>query len=609
MPSKRCAASVTGSRKIDMMTAMRFRTRLLLSFWMILILALCLPAYYISQTLKNDVIREATANALTELHFVGWLLEKAPDFEDSNALDKWCKELGSKVKYRITVIAAGGRVIADSEVKGPAIPALDNHADREEVIGARKYGQASSIRYSATLKKNLIYAAENINSPVAPSGVLRVAIPLSFVEARLTDLGHQFWAVLLVIFAAAAILSVIFARRLEAPIHNIIQAATAIGEGDFKRPVEVETGTEFAPLAHCINDMAAKIKQNIEKITNQKQELEAVLEGMQEGVMLLDREGKIKAVNPALMGIAGCLRSCAGRRPVEIFLDAEIQTACDQILSGKKHLRLKITMPNDRMYEVNLVDIPEDGAVVVFHDISELVRLEKIRQDFVANVSHELRTPLTSIKGYAETLLDPAFRTGEQAQGFVNVIVKNADQMSRLVADLLELTKLQQKNQNRSLEKFSTFNAAVCFRSAEEICMPMLNEKNIRIRNLLAESIPVTGDEHALEQVFRNLLDNAIRYSPDGSIVTVSSRDADGMVVFSVLDEGAGIPRQHLKRIFERFYRVDKERSRASGGTGLGLAICRNAVQKMGGDIWAESPPENHAKGSGFYFSLKKALD
>ncbi|MFZ2806841.1 MAG: histidine kinase dimerization/phospho-acceptor domain-containing protein, partial [Desulfosalsimonadaceae bacterium] len=425
------------------MRTMRFRTRLLLSFWIILIPGLCAPAWYIFQTLKTDIIHEATANAFTELNFVGWLLEKNPEFENSLTLDKWCKELGTQLNYRITVIAAGGRVLADSEVEGRMIPELDNHADREEIIGARKLGQASSIRYSETLGKNLIYAAKNINYPISPSGVLRVAIPLSGVEARLESFSHQFWGILLAIFASTTILSLILAQKLEAPIRKIIQAATDIGEGDYSRRLEfeIETGTEFSPLVRCINDMAGKIGQNIDMITAQKQELEAVLEGMQEGVMLLDRDGKIKAVNQALTGIARCLPSCVGRRPMEVFLDAEIQAACDQILSEKEHMRLKAAMRNDRVYEVNLVKIPEDGAVVVFHDISELVRLEKVRQDFVANVSHELRTPLTSIKGYAETLQNPSFRAGDQAGEFVNIIVKNADQMSRVVADLLELTK------------------------------------------------------------------------------------------------------------------------------------------------------------------------
>lgn len=588
-----------------MLKTMRFRTRLLLSFWIILIPGLCLPAWHLFQTLKADIIREASANAFTELNFVDWLLETAPPFPSNAALDRWCKEIGRHLNYRVTVIAAGGRVIADSEVEEQQVPELDNHADREEVVGARRFGHASSIRYSETLEKNLIYAAKNIDYPFAPSGVLRVAIPLSSVESRLTEFGRQFWGMLIAIFIGAAFFSLILARKLEAPIRNIIQATTAIGEGDYSRRLDTDTSAEFATLVRCINDMAARIGANIDLITSQKQELEAVLEGMQEGVMLLDEKGKIKAVNPSITGIVRCLPSCVGHRPLEVFLSPEIQTACDQVLSGKEHIRLKAVMPNDRVYEVNLVRIPGNGAVVVFHDISELVRLEKVRQDFVANVSHELRTPLTSIKGYAETLQNTDFRATDQAGEFVNIIVKNADQMSRVVNDLLELTRLQQTPGQP--ETPTNVNAAAALRSAAETCSPMLEAKQIRINNQLPDVVTVQGDEYSIIQVFRNLLDNAVRHSPEGSSLTVSAKEAGDKMVFSVLDEGSGIPGQHLKRIFERFYRVDKERSRASGGTGLGLAICRNAVRKMGGDIWAESPPENRAKGSVFYFSLKKA--
>ena len=400
-------------------------------------------------------------------------------------------------------------------------------------------------------------------------------------------------------------LSLFLARRLEKPILDIIQATTAIGEGNYEKQLDIETGAEFSQLSAGINEMSNKIQQNIQQILKQKQELEAVLEGMAEGVMLLDKHGKIKATNDALTWIAKCAPSCVGRRPMEVFLNPEIQEACNQILEGTDAIKLKVEMGNETIYEVNLVKIPEGGAVVVFHDISELVRLGKIRQDFVANVSHELRTPLTSIKGYAETLQDKEFRESDQSETFVKTIVKNADQMSNIVNDLLELTKLQQRQKN----SLSTVDASACFSSARETCMPMSNEKNISIDNRLPEAVPVVGDTNFLIQVFCNLLDNAIRHSPPETTITVSAETGLETVTFSVADEGSGIPQQHQGRIFERFYRVDKERSRASGGTGLGLSICKNAVIGMGGQMWVKSPPDGQSKGSAFYFSLNKAVD
>ena len=589
------------------MKSIRFRTQLMLSFWLVVILALCIPAYYMYQTLEKGIYKEANANAFTQLNFIHWLLAEKPAFDNNRDLDQWCKKVGRQLNYRITVIAAGGRVIADSDVSYDKIKSMDNHASREEIINARKSGQASSIRYSITMGRKLIYAAKNINMANAPAGVLRVAIPLSTIESRLAYFSHRFWGILFVIFIISTLLSLFLARRLEKPILDIIEATTAIGEGNYKNQLDIETGVEFSQLSDGINDMSHKIQQHIQQIIEQKQELEAVLEGMVEGVMLLDKFGKIKATNESLTWIAKCVPSCVGRRPMEVFLNPEISEACNQILDGKDEIKQKVEIDNKTIYEVNLVRIPEGGAVVVFHDISELVRLEKVRQDFVANVSHELRTPLTSIKGYAETLLDEKFRASGKSETFVQTIVKNADQMSNIVNDLLELTKLQQ--QQRENVRLSTIDAAACFSSAWETCIPMSNEKKIGIDNRLPEAVTVMGDHNSLIQVFCNLLDNAIRHSPPDTTISVSAESGIETITFRVADEGSGIPQQHQDRIFERFYRVDKERSRDSGGTGLGLSICKNAVTGMGGKMWVKSPPEGHSKGSAFYFTLNRAVD
>ena len=589
------------------MKSIRFRTRLMLSFWVILILSSCIPAYYIFQTLENDIYKEAKTNAFTQLDFIHWLLAGKPVDKNNQTLyplDQWCKEVGKQLNYRITVIAAGGKVIADSDVAYKKITSLDNHADREEIINARKSGQASSIRYSITIGRKLIYAAKNINLPDLPSGVLRVAIPLSGIETRLDYFSRQFWGILLAIFLLTTWLSFFLAKRLESPILTIIEAATAIGEGCYDKQLDIETGAEFSQLSAGINEMSDKIQQHIQQIIEQKQEIEAVLEGMVEGVMLLDKYGKIKATNQALTGIAKCVPSCVGRRPMEVFLNPEIQESCNRVLEGKDAIKRKVEIDNETIYEINLVKIPDGGAVVVFHDISELVRLEKIRQDFVANVSHELRTPLTSIKGYAETLLDEKFRASDQSESFIKTIVKNADQMANIVNDLLELTKLQQRQQKAA--DLSQVNATACFSSAWETCMPISREKGISLDNRLPDSVPVMADENSLIQIFCNLLDNAIAHSLTGTKITVFAKIGSEVVSFGVADEGTGIPQLHQKRIFERFYRVDKERSRDSGGTGLGLSICKNAVTGMGGKIWVKSPPDDQLNGSVFCFTLNR---
>ena len=598
------------------MKNIRFRTRLIVSFSIIIILSLCVPAYYFLQTLEKDITTEARTNAYTQLDFVHWMLENNPTLTDHQALDAFCKTLSDQLHYRITVIAAGGKVIADSDVPFDTIASMDNHAGREEIISARSNGRGSSIRYSITLDRKLIYAAKNVNLKSAPSGVLRVATPLSTVESRLAHFNRQFWGMLLAIFILATLLSLLLARRLEQPIVKVMDGLCAIGKGDYGKQIDMDEGPEFASLSRGINEMSDKIRINFSQITEQKQELEAVLQGMAEGVMMLDKNGKIKAVNQALTQIAKCVPTCVGRRPMEVFLNPEIQTACNEVLLGDDAIHRKVSIQNntaagDTTYDVNLVKIPDGGAVVVFHNISELVRLEKVRQDFVANVSHELRTPLTSIKGYAETLLDEKFRASESSDHFVQTIIKNANQMSHIVNDLLELTKLQQNR--KPFHELATVNGAACFRSAAETCMPILKEKNIKLDNQLSDFLPVLADENSLIQVFRNILDNAIRYSPPETVITAfawketdKQRNKD-VYIFAIQDEGTGIPLRYQKRIFERFYRVNKERSREIGGTGLGLAICRNAVASMDGKIWLKSPPDKKTTGTVFFVSLYKA--
>lgn len=587
------------------MKNIRFRTKLVISFWGALIIALCVPAYYMYHTLEKEVLSEAKAHSLTQLNLVHWLLQHKQASDDLRALDRWCKDLGEKLHYRITLITAGGRVIADSDVPYEKIPLLDNHAARKEVLGARKQGLASSIRYSITVKRKLIYTAKEIDLPGIPASVLRVAIPLSMVETRLAYFASRFWLILVVFFLVATALSYFLAGKLEAPIRDIISTARAIGEGNYHERIDIESGPEFAQLAFCINEMTGRIQQHVHKISRQTRELEAVFEGMQEGVMLLDENGKIKAANEALTLLAKCTPSCIDRRPMEVFMDPEIQTACNEVLQGKPNLRLTVTMDDRSVQEVNLVKIPDGGAVVVFHDISELIRLERIRRDFVANVSHELRTPLTSIKGYAETLLDKDLNADGTARRFLQTIYHNATQMSNIVNDLLELTRLESKKQN--LMGSRPVNAAACLLTAWEACLHMSAEKNIRLVNRLADPIMINADEKALVLVFRNLLDNAVRYSPDNTVIHVFFEDQGEKITIGVQDEGPGIPGEHRDRIFERFYRADRERSRASGGTGLGLAICRHAILGMGGRIWVQSPPEKLENGTVFYFTLDKA--
>ncbi|MFO7761081.1 MAG: ATP-binding protein [Desulfobia sp.] len=554
------------------------------------------------KTLEREILRETKTTALNQLELTHWIVEQKAPFHDSKSMDQWITRLGEKLNYRITLVKSNGQVLADSSVLFGQVPDMDNHIYREEIMRARKKGIGQSVRYSTTLNRKLIYSAKLIDLPGYPEAIIRVAVPVSGIESRLAFYANRFLVSLGGVFILTLIVSFILARRLENPIDQVIQAAREIGEGNLDKRLEIDRGPEFLQLCTCINQMADKIQHNIETITSQKQELEAVFEGMREGVMLLDKNGRIKSTNRALIKIARCKSSCIGYLPMQVFLNPEIQNACDQVIAGNQPPSLRVSIDSEVVYEVNLVKIPANGAGVVFHDISELIRLEKVRQDFVANVSHELHTPLTSIKGYAETLMDKNIRASKDAESFIRTVLRNANQMSNIVDDLLELTRQQQKQQKQ--HENVVIDAAECFSNAWETCMPTAEEKNIQVDNQLVSPLAVFAERNALTQVFQNLLDNAMRHSRHNTKVTVWCVEKTDHLVFAVQDEGPGIARRHQKRVFERFYRVDKERSRASEGTGLGLAICRHAVMGMGGEIWVQSPPDNQSKGSVFYFSL-----
>lgn len=585
------------------MTFMRFKTRLLVAFWVVLFPALCAPAAYFYHSLQTAVFSQTQKNAIHHLDFVKWLMLQYAPFGDNEQLDKWCVEVGKNLGYRITVIREDGTVIADSAVAYAKVPSMENHAQREEIAAARKDGTGLGMRVSATIHRQLIYAATRIY----PAGMkhplyVRVAIPFSVIESRLADYGHHFWAFLAAIFLITLVVSYYLAQKLQAPVHQIIQRIRAIGAGDYSHRLIMDSGREFYKISAAMNDTADKIAAQMNVISEQKQELGAILENMREGVMLLDRDGRIKALNHPLAAIADCYPDCIGKRPLEIFLNPEIQAACDRVLTRDKEHTTVISLADDLYYEIYSVRIPE-GAVMVFYDINERKRLDKIRQDFVANVSHELKTPLTSIRGYVETLITGRFSFSEEARSFLNTIAKNATQMSNIVDDLLELTRLQEKPFG---DRLPAVNGKRCFLAAWETCRPVAEQKKIRLENRLPDDLNVAADENALIRVFKNLIDNAVRYSPEGKTITVSADPAENEIIFAIRDQGPGIPLMHQDRIFERFYRVDRERSRASGGTGLGLAICKNAVSGMGGRIWLESPPDGSSTGTVFFFSLPK---
>lgn len=590
------------------------KTRLLLSFWAMLLIALLVPAWYYYQSVRNEIVAEAQSSAIQRVQTVQWLLGQQ-SFHNSQDLQRWLVELGKQMGARITYMAQGGQIIADSVVPFAEIPKLDNHASRPEIVQARKQDLGLTIRFSRTLQKELIYAAKSVAGPGSlPSGVIRLAVPWSPVKERFDQISESFLVLGFAIFIPIALLSYLFTRQLDKPLRTMVSATEAIGQRNYRERLRFHPGHEFFALAQAINKMAEHIDSHIQTITEQKQQLEAVFNGMHEGVMVLDASGKIHGINRAMSDIIPKNSQAPGRRPLEVIMSLELQEACDRVLSSKSdldttHRSLQIVTDEERIYDVTIVKLRteqhEAGAIVVFHDISELKRLEKVRQDFVANVSHELRTPLTSIKGYAETLLADTGQDSSTTHSFLQIILKNTNHMVKMVDDLLQLARLERQQKTVQLDRA---NATEALMAAWKACASLAEAKNIHLQSdLPEEGIYVKADFNQLLQVFRNLLENAIKYNPSGDSIAVFCRRQNRTVTFGVRDTGPGIPKQHQQRVFERFYRVEKHRSNYPGSTGLGLAICRHIIQNYDGRIWVQSPHESGNQGATFFFTLDYA--
>jgi len=397
------------------------------------------------------------------------------------------------------------------------------------------------------------------------------------------------------------------------PIQAVTDLANRVASGSLDQGVPAESDDELGRLSRAIHEMSLQLRNKIEEISREKDYLQTLLSGIMEGVLVVDARGRILMVNHALRQLLSLPSHVEDRTPLEIIRNAELEGTLRQVLQdgGNTTLELSLPSPEGKTFEVNVVGISpspgemvkEDegrrGVIAVFHDITRLKELEKIRQDFVANVSHELRTPLTTIKGYAETLLEGALKE-EVASQFVQVIKRHSDRLEKIVEDLLVLSRIESKQFQLTMESLSVSDL---IGDVLDFIKEPLSKKKISVS---LEEIPpallVYGDRQYLEQVFVNILDNAIKYGRENGRIVISTTERDQREVeISVKDDGIGIPKEDLLRVFERFYRVDKGRSHELGGTGLGLSIVKHIVQAHGGRVWVES---QLGEGSTFYFTL-----
>lgn len=409
-------------------------------------------------------------------------------------------------------------------------------------------------------------------------------------------------------FVPAALFSFTGSIFISRPIWQIARVAAAISNRDFSERLDIRANDEIGDLARALNDMAEHIQARVNEVVSGKSLLEAVFLSMIEGVMILDRQGSIILMNRALKDFLKVERDPVGRKPLEIIRNIEIQEMADSVLlarDGSRSRELKVLIPEERVLLVHATPVTREGygegAVMIFHDITGLRRLEKVRQDFVANVSHELRTPIATIKGYAETLLHGALDDKENAEDFLRIIYEDSDRLAKLINDLLDLSKIE--SGTLSLRPRHISIRPVVDRVLTALKNRLL-DKNIDVQAGFDSRLsPVYVDENSFFRILLNLAENAVKYNKENGRIRIEAQEDSGSVVMAIRDTGFGIPEKDLSRIFERFYRVDKAHSRGIGGTGLGLSIVKHLVQSNGGSIRVESAV---GVGTTFYVSLPK---
>lgn len=544
-----------------------------------------IKTHYIS-TLSNDLEHLSTALLLR----LTPLVEK----NAADSLDAIAKELGATINTRITVIDPQGRVLADSK-ENPED--MDNHRWRPEIAQALDGEAGTSVRFSRTVKKDMLYVAVPMFKQGEIIGVVRTSLFLDDINTLLNALGMRILLICAIIAAASLILAVLFSRNLSKPIRELVHASRRLAVGDFNVTVLFKRRDELKELADSFNDMVLQIKTLFNEVSLEKEALNTIIASIQEGVLVLDKHGRIVLCNDGFRKITDLL-PVEGKYYYEVIRTPKLGQLLDTVLQKADavvHDELRIS---NRTYVCSATFLSAaQQTVLTLHDITELLGVATMKKDFILNVSHELRTPLTAIKGFVETMEQEG---KGQSKRYLDIIKKHTDRLINIVQDLQVLSQLEE-TERIELEKV---NLGQLLETIRKLFEQRLKEKGLVFTIDIAQDVSsITADPFKLEQMFINLIDNAIKYTEKGEI-SLTAEPHDSSAKIRLTDTGVGIPEQHLTRIFERFYVVDKSRSRKMGGTGLGLSIVKHIVQAHNGTIEVSSEVN---KGTTFTIILPKS--
>lgn len=578
------------------------------AFLLTALLSIIPVTWYAAGSLKQFFLKQTTLDLEARAHMVEDRILPFLDPLDRKAVDAACKGVGKSASTRITVIGPSGEVYGDSYAD-PAT--MENHLNRPEVRAAFETGKGQAVRYSSTLQKELMYVGIAVHKNARTIAVIRASVPVSSVNVAVRGMQEKIALAGLFIALLSAAASLLVSRLISRPIEEIRNVAETYSAGDFEASPPLSNIKEIGDLSRAMKGMAGSIHDKIRTITRQRNELDTVLNSMVEGVIAIDLNERILSIN----GTAARLfhvqeRKSAGKSIQELARNTHLFGFVRRALREDSPFEEDIaiwTDNKDRILHARasfLLDAEGKriGALLVLGDVTRVRRLENIRREFVANVSHELKTPITAVKGFVETLLDGALDNPNDARRFLDIIQKHAGRLEAVIEDLLRLSRIEQEAENGQVQFEETGLKAV-LESAVLLCREKAESKGTEVRLDCDEGIRAMANPRLLEQAVWNLIDNAIQYSPGGTKVLVKAADEAEGIKISVTDQGPGISPEHIPRIFERFYRADKGRSRALGGTGLGLAIAKHIIQAHGGKITVESAV---GKGSTFIIHMKR---
>jgi len=558
---------------------MIFRLHSRLVLWNLFIIGLMIAVlgFFISSSLREHVIQQIEEQLAQETALGADYVVKADPATPPNVI---AHELGSILEVRVTLIAPDGRVVGDSDLKPEELLTIENHLSRPEVQEALRNGTGSAVRWSSTVRIEFIYVARR-----AEPYIVRLAKPLSATDNLIADLRSRLAFAMFIAIAVTLGFGYAAHGLISRPLRQISAISKKLAAGDLNQRLPISGDDEIVALSNSLNTMAKNLSDRIHELSEGKQRIELIVGGMSEGVMVLDTNGQISLTNRAVRLMLENDRDPVGKTLLEVFRKPELENRVRAVLAGGPGETVEMTTHGGHIFQANVAPVANasgvvDSVVVVFHDLTEIRRVERMRRDFVANVSHEFKTPLTSIRGYAETLLSGAMHDRKIAADFVKIIERNAQYLESLVSDLLTLARLEAElpASLESVDIKTIVDEQISLRQS------VLGERNLTVVNE-CPSFDVCADRPRLVTAISNLIDNAIHYNkPNGEIRIVGTLD-NALFRLTIADTGMGIPSDDLDRIFERFYRVDKARSRESGGTGLGLSIVKHAIESQGGSI------------------------